>query len=950
METNTLLKAVLGDTGYYCLFAANASQDKRVQKFYSDLNLLKAEATKLDDKGYDVYFALATFKEEGSRKATNAQYMRSFFLDIDCGISKDYATKSEALSALQRFCVKLELPSPIVVDSGRGIHVYWPLSENIIVDDWVVVAEKLKKLCATHNFFADPAVTSDIARVLRVPLTHNYKTDPPAKVTPLGNITIKENDFDEFARLLGTEFVPVPTTPARTNKGTNAVMDALLGNRESCFFDILKKTKAGRGCEQLKLIITDQENTSEPMWRAGLSIARFCADGEKAAHVLSKKHPEYSQESTEKKFGPIKGPYTCVKFDEFNPDVCPDCPNWGKVKSPIVLGNKFKEADTSSQDDLYDLDSIEDPNVDKNTIPKYPYPYFRGANGGVYIRSTNMDGDIDEKQIYHNDLYVTQRVIDPEQGESVVMRLHLPKDGIKEFSLPLSAVTSREEFRKALSAQGVAVMKMDELMSYTTTWINELQSSVTADQAHRQFGWTSDKMDTFILGNQKITKAGIAFNAPTTPTIGLFPAFEPKGTLEAWKDALEFWNRDGFELYQYVLGSGFGSALMELSNVKCSAMHLHNKDSGVAKTTAMLAAVSIWGDPEALVLGENDTLNSKMNRGEIYHSLPWAIDEITEIEPKKASELIYMFTSGKQKNRMSSSSNVERFRGMPWSLLALTTGNTSIIERVCLAKTSPKAEAQRVLECYVPDINHLFTNKEETDTFEKSLKDNYGHAGSIFVQYVMNHQDEVRAKCLEIQRKVDMRGNLTAPNRFWSAHITYTLAGLMIAKKLGLISYDVSKIFKWVLTTLLPQNKNSNIAAEASVFDVMNGFFTEHISNILQIESTQDNRKIQENGVDALALPESLARGKLVARYETDTHTFFVVPKILKAWCGEQQINYAHLVNQIKQTCEGRRTKVRLTKGTKLKLPPADVLVMKFNADGDDVEEDSDGEDGLTEV
>ena len=83
-----------------------------------------------------------------------------------------------------------------------------------------------------------------------------------------------------------------------------------------------------------------------------------------------------------------------------------------------------------------------------------------------------MDGDIDEKQIYHNDLYVTQRVIDPEQGESVVMRLHLPKDGIKEFSLPLSAVTSREEFRKALSAQGVAVMKMDELMSYTTTWIN----------------------------------------------------------------------------------------------------------------------------------------------------------------------------------------------------------------------------------------------------------------------------------------------------------------------------------------------------------------------------------------------------------------------------------------------------------------------------------------------
>ena len=190
--------------------------------------------------------------------------------------------------------------------------------------------------------FADPAVTSDTARILRVPLTHNYKTDPPSPVRVISSG--KANNFDSFARLLGTEFTPLPTKVA-PNSG-NAVMDALIGNRESCFVDIIKKTKAGRGCEQLKVIATDQENTSEPMWRAGLSIARFCVDGKKASHMLSKRHPDYSEEATEKKFGPIKGPYTCAKFDEFNPDICPNCPNWGKVKSPIVLGNRFKEADS----------------------------------------------------------------------------------------------------------------------------------------------------------------------------------------------------------------------------------------------------------------------------------------------------------------------------------------------------------------------------------------------------------------------------------------------------------------------------------------------------------------------------------------------------------------------------------------------------------------------------
>ena len=931
MDTDTFFKAVLADAGHYCLFAANASASKRTQKFYTDIAYLEADAKELDTQGYDAYFALATFKEKGSRKADNAEYMRSFFLDLDCGPSKDYGTKKEAVIALQGFCKTLQLPKPIVVDSGRGVHAYWPLTENIIIDDWIVVAEKLKKLCHTHGLFADPAVTSDIARILRVPLTHNYKTDPPSPVRVISSG--KANNFDSFARLLGTEFTPLPTKVASSSG--NAVMDALIGNRESCFIDIMKKTKAGRGCEQLKVIATDQENTSEPMWRAGLSIARFCVDGKKASHMLSKRHPEYSEEATEKKFGPIKGPYTCAKFDEFNPDVCPNCSNWGKVKSPIVLGNRFKEADSEGTAS-YKLSSLEEEEVSSYEIPISPKPYFRGANGGIYIRIADLDGDVEEKLIYHNDLYVIKRVVDAELGESAVMRLHLPKDGIKEFTLPLSAVTSREEFRKSLSAQGVAVMKMDELMNYTTTWINELQANSVADEAHRQFGWANDKYDAFILGNKKVRPTDIDFNPPAGPTIALFPAFEPKGSLEGWKAAINFWNRDGFELYQYVTGIGFGSVLMEFANVNCSALHLHSKGTGVGKSTVMNAACSIWGNPENLVIRQVDTLHSKMNRGELYHSLPWCIDEVTNIPPNVASDLLYQFTDGMQRNRMSGNSNVERVRGRPWKLMAITTGNTSIVERVSMAKAMAKAEAQRVMECYVPDMKGHFQSKEETDTFNRALQENYGHAGIAFIQHVMQNLDEVRKLCLEIQKRVDKKAELAAENRFWSAQVSFTLAGLMIAKKIGVIDFDISKIFRWAMEVLIPQNKNNSISIDASVFDIMNDFFSEHFSNILQIKSTHDNRKNQGNGLDGLVIPEAVARGRLVARYETDTQKFFVVPKILKIWCGEQQINYNHLVSQIKEHCEGKRIKARLTKGTSLNLPPADVVVMKFAVSTDE--------------
>ena len=53
-----------------------------------------------------------------------------------------------------------------------------------------------------------------------------------------------------------------------------------------------------------------------------------------------------------------------------------------------------------------------------------------------------MLGDEEEpKRIYEHDLYVVKRMRDPLLGDVVVMKLHLPRDGIKEFVVPNSQVT-----------------------------------------------------------------------------------------------------------------------------------------------------------------------------------------------------------------------------------------------------------------------------------------------------------------------------------------------------------------------------------------------------------------------------------------------------------------------------------------------------------------------------
>ena len=518
---------------------------------------------------------------------------------------------------------------------------------------------------------------------------------------------------------------------------------------------------------------------------------------------MSKNHPEYNTADTIKKMDLIKGPYLCDTFDEFSPGICSECPNRGKIKSPISLGSSIREA--TEEDNVVEAPSIDLPDAPINTytIPAYPAPYFRGANGGVYTRVTLPDGDVTEKPIYHNDLYVVRRLWDGELGEAIVMRLHLPKDGVREFTIPLTAVNSREEFRKQMSMYGVAVSKMDEIMHYTTTWVNELQANSVADEAHKQFGWTDDQCKSFILGNQEIFGDRVEFNPPSNQTMGLFPAFEPKGTLEEWKETINFYNRDGFELHQFVVGSSFGSILMNLSPVNCAALHIHSKESGVGKTTAIAAAVSVWGRPEELIINERDTFNTKMHRGEIYHNLPLYMDELTNSSANELSNLAYQLTGGRQRGRMTSGGNAERYRGDAWKLLSVTTGNTSIIERVSMAKAMPKAEAQRILEVKVDRLFSGAEEKEEQDRFSAALSNHYGTAGKEYVQYVISNLDAVTKLIDEVRGKVDKAAGLTSENRFWSAFATNTMAGLILAKRAGLIDYDIGKIFKWAVRRCL---------------------------------------------------------------------------------------------------------------------------------------------------
>jgi putative DNA primase/helicase len=175
--------------GQTCGTIIIAEKLQRGFRHYACENITEAasEAKRINAASRDAYFAPAPFKDfdrtatKGNRVGPKAIGTWSLWLDIDVGDKKaeehkGYTTQRAALLALQSFCAKTGLPLPtVVVSSGYGLHVYWTVSEFVPAARWRQMASNLKALASCHGFLADPSRTADIASVLRVPGTFNYK-------------------------------------------------------------------------------------------------------------------------------------------------------------------------------------------------------------------------------------------------------------------------------------------------------------------------------------------------------------------------------------------------------------------------------------------------------------------------------------------------------------------------------------------------------------------------------------------------------------------------------------------------------------------------------------------------------------------------------------------------------------------------------------------------------
>lgn len=910
---NNFLSTILPEEGlgWYCI-GSYKKKTPPITHFVQTIAEAEVLIQELLDKQKDVYFGCSKFITNENRKAINAGWQKSFWLDLDCGQSyadagTGYASQTEALVDVKRLCTELNLPKPNIVNSGNGLHVHWVMENSLEKEEWTKTCAYWKQQLKRLNIIADPSKITDVAAVLRIPNTLNFKSDPPLDVKWIAQSAPME--YEDFrAKVMQDIEIELDLTKA-PRRPMDETTRKLLGNKVTYFRDIMKSHE----CAQLEYAYKNQDKIDYNQWRGALSIAQFCEDRDEAVHRLSDKHPDYSFQDTEYKANDIGGPYHCVTLERNNPGHCDGCKHKGKITSPISISAKIAKA--TDADNVVTLKSAEIETEVTYKIPELPYPYFRGKNGGIYKQGfTTEDGDEVEKDklIFKHDFYIVKRMEDPELGDMVWMRVHMPKDGIREFACSNQALMVTDRFKDAVAPHGVigTPEEMKQIMNYITAFAKELQDRETTEKMRTQFGWC-DNDTKFIIGDREISDKQIVYSPPSNTTLSFVSWFKPKGTIDEWKRVVNTYGREGQEARAFLFLAGLGAPLLKFTNQKGLIFSLTENESGTGKTTIQKVINSIWGNPNDMMLIAKDTLKSQFHQFGVYNNIAICTDEVTNMTEEAVSDISYGVSQGRSNNRMKANSNEMRLNNTRWALPAFFSGNASMHDKMSALKATPESEQLRIVEVGIHADKSL-TKEESDEIFEHTLVENYGHAGPILVQYMIANLDSVKQMLKETQKRFDTDANLVQKQRFYSAGAAIAFTAGILAKKLGLIDYDMERIWDWAVK-YFSELRETVQANKPDPLANLGTFLNEHMRNLLVVDDANDKR------TGLTKAPLKVPYGPLITRYEPDTGLVWIAVDELRLWCAKKQIGFKDIVDALKARDPNTVMKKKgMAKGTEL--------------------------------
>lgn len=964
MTPQEFLRLVLPEQGNYYLALFKKGHDAPAHLTFSDIDVMVEKAEEIAARpDYQVYHACSSYKTpwvevevDGTTKKKyrikdNWSHARSFWVDIDCGQSKadegkGYLTKNEAAKAVFKFAAEIGWPKPVLVDSGNGLHSYWPLSKDISSAAWVKVAQALKAALTFAKVIADPSRTADFASVLRTPGTFNRKGEP--KLVQVKSTCVPQDPAELVASLSAYIKANKVTLPKETSKpAANINADFII---EYPKIDCSIEELANK-CQQVSQMRDSKGDIGYEHWRGVIGLAKFCIDGEEKMESWTElRHEKHAQLNWQAKWKTWNSDPTKCDFLELNnPEGCIGCEfrGKGKFKSPIVLGRIIP----ISVETAVEVAPAHAPTAAPVVVVVPALPTGYSWDGHLLSRLLpDKDGLLHALSFCHDLFYLTSRIRGEDGSFRHGVRMHLPNKTVRDFEISGDAMASTTDMLRALARHELHTSNHKDAGSHMAAYLRDqlkaLKLQVDEVSTMTSFGWKDD-YTTFLLGETLFTKTGARKVLVGGNAKGWAKFLEPRGSVEPYVKALNFmYNREGVEHWQYAICAGWGTLLTHMTGenlYKGLLLALQGGDTAKGKTTACHSAMYAFGYAPKMSLNSKDgfTGNALWAFLGVYNNLPILMDELTKIEATLFSDISYGVSNGQAKVRMHTrGGNVSFADTAEWQLSPYITGNRDFHGLLASEQANSQAEAVRLIQVNVdrykpvymvkPEIDRATLTKEEREALEAEesilvrdntqiMQNNAGPAGALMIQYMVDNRDAVEKLVRDYMNQLTKQIP-SSRYRFYRCHTACTLAAAKIAKDLGIIDFDLDRLTAFTLDMIHSLSESVMETNSITQEEAFSRLISSLANRILVTQEYRDKR--DGRGPET---PRHRIVGEVAGRYVLGTQKdkefagqLLLAQKDVRDWCMKNRTDYNAMLAKL--DADGvlvhKSEKLTLTRGT----------------------------------
>lgn len=966
MNTLEFLQTILPEEGWKFLALGRPDHSGLAHKAYESLETMAAAMESYDrQETTTVYHACAAYKEPSYEVEVQGEMKRkyrgepnwfkakSFWADIDCGEQKaaegkGYINKSEAAKAIFGFCREHGFPDPMVVDSGGGLHCYWPLTRTIGPKSWCRMADGFKAALKAGGVIVDPSRTADLSSVLRPIGSTNKKPGRDPKVVQLKrppNPCTPEDFAAAVARATSALTVEVPTR--RYDASLNDDLTAHLGPQlESSAQEVANH------CAQVAALRDTQGDVNYDHWRGVVGIIKHCIEGYDLAVEWSARRGETGHSNTDvltRYESWDTGPATCAFFQTCNSGGCDGCQHQGKITSPIQLGRIMPEPA-----------EMEIPVADEEdaaatiTVPEMPHGYAWSNNLMVRMLP-DTNNVLQPHKFCHALFYPIQRIRKPDGTFAFTIRMHLPDQRTRDFEVDTASLASSSDLLKALGRYELMPTNNKDASMHMTAYIRDSIHKLMAEQREvdtlTHFGWRED-MSGFLLGDRLYHKDGsvrrVFIGGAAAEHKLALP--DPRGSLSAYSEAVNFvYNRENSQAAQYAFCSTYGSLLTPFGEDSYNGilMCIVSGKSGRGKTTVGAAARYGLGDATKMTFAGKSgaTWNARWAILGAFKNIPVVFDEMTDMEASQFSEMAYTISQGSDKSRLTSQGGKVGFADRnTWAQSPDLTANEDMLAKLAQHNANTQAEAMRVVQINfgryeVPIIKPA----ELVSRALEQMRDNMGNAGDVFVKYLVANQDRVRT----VFRKFETSLSAMLPEseyRFYRNHAAATLTAAKLLIELDIVEFDLHELENFTHRMLRDQIDLVKAGNTTNPGDAVSRMVRDLSNRIIVTTTYRDTRADARGPEESLSRINGVPCGRRVLGINNPNSTEKVDPKVIgklflakkefNDWCAKNRIEpkevieYCRLAGWMVPWSE----RFNLGRGTAYSTGTCAVYAFDFNA------------------